>query len=198
MNEMQTSRTVPVKRIEHLFVPPEVISRLCEGASIATVDELETLRQCQLEYNRTHAFLMSHIHNDAKKKWLEQQALNARRVREGEGEAVGATDSWTLEDWQQDFRVKRQGLKAQLRSICASAHPVAESVANRIGKLAATAAAKLESEEQRSAQMWGVEHSPSKALRVLQYVAAHPKEIIPPAGGTPPKALLVFAGIKNL
>lgn len=194
--EVERANSVLRPVVENLFVPASVVAKLAADGEIVSKDELATLRQLQTEYDRAQIFLREHIAADAKKRFAEQQARIAQEVRAGEGDKVSAQDSWTLADFQTDWQTKRAALKGQCRQIAAVAQPIAEAVAVRLGERAALAAEKIEATERETAQAWGLDHQPSKLVRILRYCAAHPRELAPAAGSQPPRHALVFAGIE--
>jgi hypothetical protein len=187
-------RVEPPRKI---FVPPSVTARLVAKSPdpIASPSEIEVVRKLQTEHNHTVSFLLSCLSEHADAAWWKQQQAIEDSVRSGFGREASERDSWTREDFREDYEQKRNALKNTLRDISGRTAPIAFAIAERIGKLAANEADEIENREREIAAEWGIEFNPSRLLLSLRYVAAHHSELVPPPGANEPKVMLRFAGI---
>lgn len=181
-----------------IFIPPSVSRHLVEksGKPIVTEDELNQVRNLHIEYTRTVDFLMKHLGDGADAAWVAQQKQLESEVRTGHGEQASGRDSWTREDFREDFEQKRKALSSTCRDISAKCGPIAFAVAARIGGLAKAEADTLEKAERETARVWGLDFVPSRLLLSLRYIEDHHGELVPPIGANAPKVMLRFAGIE--
>jgi hypothetical protein len=178
----------------HLYVPPKFVAKVASFADepLVTDEEIVELRALQVQYERANDFLNAHFRHTAKQKFREQQIATSKEVLEGGGNEASAREGWTLEDWQQDFDVKKRALKSDLRRVCAEAVPIAVRVAGRLGAVAANLVEHFEEVELNYSEGWGLEFSESKVLQLLRYVAKHPEQLITACATTSPRHVLAF------
>jgi hypothetical protein len=197
-----------------MMIPPRIVHRLASIITGAIDGDLKVRRTSILQaagvdklvlpeeeaailelvtpYQNVYDFMITVATSKPGEEWSKQQAKIVAEVRAGRGHNLG--DSWTIEDYAQDRTARLSALKAEVRKFTAQIIPIAEAVAERIGKVAGVVAGLMEQEEAARCADWGTEYYPTRLIVSLHYIAAHPHEMIG-ARDTHPLKALAFAGV---
>ena len=185
-------------KIPLFAVPSAVVVAVARRSRrpLVTRAELDELRNSQEEFDRVEKFMNDHGPDQARKAFRKQaeQFENASRSDSG-CEAARQSDFWSMNDFEEDFFLKRKTAKDRLRAISYQLSAIAERVGRRLARLAHEEAEAIEVKEREFFAAFSFDYSPSPVLRTLRCMSCRSDYYTP--GICSPRRLLAFAGIED-
>jgi hypothetical protein len=187
----------PSKPKIHLFCGHEVFARIINGLEkeIVFPEDLKELNRRQKIDDNFNKLIAAHTDNEAKAAWKKQRADVLRHAKSGDNEKI-PVEAYSLEDFREDFSIKRQQFKAGRRDNRHAVKAVTSRIIPRIKALAAASADEIEKEERAKSEEWGLKFEPSYILVRVRYISENAEVIFQDPGGIPPAMALANLGIK--
>ena len=153
-------------------------------ATAAAVAELQSA------FEATQALQIAHNSDGARRAYAEQ---NERLDADVAGNKdVTKRDSWTEQDFREDFQLKFLAYREQTRRISAQAHAASLPLAEGFAERATALADRLEAQEIEVAARFCTQHVPSDSVLFLKKMADHVLKSshgFDPKSGASPKSI---------
>lgn len=136
---------------------------------LATKSELAELRTLQADFEHAGRTRDAHTFVTAKDAYIAHQGEIQKTIRRGE--SLSATDSWTLDDWKQDFEGKCNTAKNVCNAIAAETRIVAQKVASRFAEHAQDLAREIDEADGQRYAAFGLASKPHALADKLRETA---------------------------
>lgn len=162
-------------------------------AWIAPPTEVKRLSGLQTKIVNLHEFDSRLNYDAARKAYAAQAEQHISDIASGKAQALEASDSFSMEDYLEDFAEKRRAVRDQIRKISSEAWEIAKPMRERWASAAADLASEIESGEKETAARFCLPHKPSHVVMAIRKAGANMIDsIYDPAPGTSPAAMLPF------
>jgi len=176
------------------FPTPENFRRINAELKIELVTKAEgkQIAQLQSELDRLHAAEIRLVTDGVKTAYREQQDRLAKKIAEGGDLESG--DCWRRHEFEEDFAVRRRGIRDRMRALAEQTAKLCTPIAHRWANAVRDLACEIESAERQTAERFAVPHAPSGVVCLLHRAAAcivEPSHLVVGTGASP-KTILPF------
>lgn len=154
-----------------------VVSKAVAAQAAALQSAFETAQGLQISHN-TDAARRAH--------WAQHEALDSDVAL---GKNVTGRDSWSEEDFAEDFQLKRNAYREECFRLSQKAHALSLPLAQAFAERAIALADRLEASEIEVAARFATRHCPSDSVLAIKKLADHilrsAREFYPRSGASP-------------